>query len=308
MITNWKEIYPQFDWVDEIGLVVPEEAKVEFVSIDFNGNLIDLNKLEAYGKGVITNDGNGFITLTVSEAIETNQFIGRVWIDIEPNTEYKIFAFDYSTNMEAPSLKSYLYSDALLGNKVINGGFYLNSGVIFNSGEYNKVLLGFYAIPSVSEFSPNTFQKFRLSLRKTSQPDEYVPYQENRTQIVYKDENGKPARINKGNPLKEFDYVKDNKLYMGSGLREYEADDETNLNVITDMNKTMYQLAEPKVYNLIKPITLLSYEGTTKVVVDTGDAIPSMKFKIIANSVDLAKSNLDRITNLENLVLKYLYK
>ena len=66
------------------------------------------------------------------------------------------------------------------------------------------------------------------------------------------------------------------------------------------------ELLEPKVYDLINPINLSSYEGETIVECNSGAISPTMRFKMTSYITELIKSNRDRIDELEDLHLSYL--
>ena len=68
----------------------------------------------------------------------------------------------------------------------------------------------------------------------------------------------------------------------------------------------VYLLHEPKVYDLVSPINLSSYEDKTVVECNSGTISPTMRFKMTSYITELIKSNRDRIDELEDLHLSYL--
>ena len=68
----------------------------------------------------------------------------------------------------------------------------------------------------------------------------------------------------------------------------------------------VYLLHEPKVYDLVSPINLSSYEDETIVECMCGAISPTMRFKMTSYITELIKSNRDRIDELEDLHLSYL--
>ena len=67
----------------------------------------------------------------------------------------------------------------------------------------------------------------------------------------------------------------------------------------------VYQLAEPKVYDLVSPINLPSYEGRT--VVDCNLKVPPiMSFTITSYISELVKTNRNRVSKVTNSISQYI--
>lgn len=128
-------------------------------------NLLNVNDAVAV-KGTIAVNG-GSIEWTYPSS--TNPiFACSVWVDVIPNTDYTIKWGSLSANTV------FVYSDNVFGNAVAES---VASGRTFNSGNYSRLLVGFYSSDaSLRTGTGETISNIRLNEGTTAQP--YTPYVE----------------------------------------------------------------------------------------------------------------------------------
>ena len=98
----------------------------------------------------------------------------------------------------------------------------------------------------------------------------------------------------------------DSMSYIWCNIGEIDTPEKMIIYLQDNPTTVVYQLAEPKVYDLVSPINLSSYEDETIVECNSGTISPTMRFEMTSYITELIKSNRDRIDELEDLHLSYL--
>ncbi|SCI81252.1 Uncharacterised protein [uncultured Clostridium sp.] len=108
--------------------------------------------------------------------------------------------------------------------------------------------------------------------------------------------------------LREWDSIEkhgDDKYYYHerSGERSYQIGDESNSNVITDKANTVYKLNKEKVYEC-NPIDLISFEGETNYLIESGAISPKSTFKCVGFIGNIISVLKEKVSYLEDKLYK----
>ena len=97
-------------------------------------------------------------------------------------------------------------------------------------------------------------------------------------------------------------YPGENWIYL---IQQNKTKEEVKTFLRDNPTTIVYQLAKPKVYDLVSPINLSSYEGRT--VVDCNLKLPPiMSFTITSYISELVKTNRNRVSKVTNSISQYI--